>query len=174
VLCFKSEKDARRVHEVLRKRFEKYGLTLHPDKTKLVHFQGNSGGPKAEETGFKFLGFHYYMGTSRQGRPVPKVKTDAVRQAKSLKAIWEHCRDHRHEPLAKQHAALKAKVQGHVNHYAVSDNSLSLQSYLREVERHWLYWLNRRGAPNPLSWSAFRKMKSRWPWVTIRILHRLY
>jgi RNA-directed DNA polymerase len=169
VLCFATEQDARRVYTVLGKRFAKYGLTLHPEKTKLVHFQGSGGGPKdGEETGFRF------MGTSRQGRPVAKVKTDGKKQAKKLAALWEHIRRHRHEPLAQQHAELKAKAQGYINSYAVSDNARNLFYYLRKVEQAWHYWLNRRGAPNALSWEAFRKMLNRWPWVRIRILHKLY
>jgi group II intron reverse transcriptase/maturase len=174
VLCFQNEEDARRVYAVLGKRFEKYGLTLHPDKTKLVHFQRSSGGPKEEETGFKFLGFTFYMGTSRNGYPVAKVKTDGKRQAKALRTVWEHCRATRHQPVEGQHRDLKAKAQGYVNHNAVSDNTRSLQNYLREVEQIWRYWLNRRGAPNPLSWKAFHRIKQRWPWVEIRILHKLY
>ena len=138
VLCFRKEADARRVYAVLSKRFEKYGLTLHPEKTKLIHFQRSSrksgrveeSDQEQEEGGFKFLGFHFYMGKSRQGRPAPKVKTDGKRLQKSLKGLWEHCQSQRHKPIAEQRAALKAKVQGHINHYAVSDNRRSLTAYL--------------------------------------------
>lgn len=174
VLCFKEEGDARRVYAVLSKRFEKYGLTLHPEKTKLVHFQRSPGGPGGEETGFKFLGFHFYMGTSKNGNPVPKEKTDGTRLRRSLKAVWEHCRKERHKPLAEQHASLKAKVQGHINHYAVSNNMRSLQNYCRQAEEAWIYWLNRRGAPKPLDWEKFRAILHRWSWVQIRILHKLF
>ena len=174
VLCFKKETDARRVYAVLEKRFAKYGLTLHPEKTKLVHFQRSSGGPGGEETGFKFLGFHFYMGQSRQGRPVPKEKTDRTRQRKALKEVWEHCRKQKHQPLSEQHAALKAKAQGYINHYAISNNTRSLQHYLREVERIWRHWLNRRGAPKPLNWEQIAAIVKRWPWVQISIRHQFF
>ena len=174
VLCFKKETDARRVYAVLEKRFAKYGLTLHPEKTKLVHFQRSSGGHGGEETGFKFLGFHFYMGQSRQGRPVPKEKTDRTRQRKALKEVWEHCRKQKHQPLSEQHAALKAKAQGYINHYAISNNTRSLQHYLREVERIWRHWLNRRGAPKPLNWEQFAAIVKRWPWVQISIRHQFF
>jgi group II intron reverse transcriptase/maturase len=174
VICFKQETDARRVYKVLHKRFEKYGLKLHPEKTKLVHFQSSSGGPGGEETSFKFLGFHFYMGKSRQGHPVPKEKTDATRQKKSLKAIWEYCQKQRHKPLAQQQAALRAKVQGYINHYAISNNLPSLEAYVRAVKQAWLYWLNRRGSPKLMHWEEFEAMVKRWRWVELRVVHKFF
>jgi group II intron reverse transcriptase/maturase len=174
VLCFRAEKDARRVYRVISQRFAKHGLTLHPGKTKLLHFQRKGAQPGGEDTSFKFLGFHFYMGQSRQGHPMPKMKTASDRLSKAIRAIKEHCRTQRHKPLAEQHATLKQKVQGHLNHYGVSHNMPSLQAYLRKVEQVWHYWLNRRGAPSRLKWGEYVALLTRWPWVKVRITHKLF
>jgi group II intron reverse transcriptase/maturase len=177
VLCFKREADARRVYRVLSKRFEKNGLRLHPEKTKLVHFQWSEGGPGKggkEDSNFKFLGFHFYMGKSRQGRQVPKVKTDGTRLAKSIKAVKDYCSKQRHQSLDEQQASLRQKAQGHINHYGISHNMPSLQAFVRGLERAWHNWLNRRGSPGRVTWREFRAAVASRPWVRLRITHKLF
>lgn len=177
VLCFEREADARQVYRVLSKRFEKYGLKLHPEKTKLVHFQWSEGGPEGgskKDQNFKFLGFHFYMGRSRQGRHVPKVKTEGSRLAKSLQAVKDYCRKNRHKPMREQQADLRQKASGHVNHYGVSHNMPSLQEYLRALERTWHRWLNRRGSPRRYTWREFKNAVASQPWVRLCIRYKLF
>jgi hypothetical protein len=92
------ESDARRVMEVLPKRFERYGLTVHPEKTKLVKFgkppKKEQSGPKNET--FDFLGFTHYWAKSRRGYWVIKRKTARKRQRRSIKALWQWCKEKPH------------------------------------------------------------------------------
>ena len=119
VLGFASEEDARRVLEVLPKRFARYGLTLHPTKTRLVAFSGRTARPQPDDRDedppgtFTFLGFTHYWGRSRHGAAVVKRKTAASRLSRGLRAIRQWCAQHRHEPVGEQHRQLTRKLQGH-------------------------------------------------------------
>ena len=112
LLCFRNEADARRMLEVLPKRFGRYGLTLHPEKTKLVDFRPPLQRPEGKAQSYSFLGFTIYWGESRRGREIVKLKTERQRYARGLKAIYEECRRQRHEPMEQQQVRLKAKLQG--------------------------------------------------------------
>lgn len=120
---------------MLPKRFERFGLTLHSDKTRLARFgpprSPDDPGPKS----FDFLGFTHYWGKSRKGNWVVKRKTAGSRFTRSLKRIAEYCRRNRHEPFAKQHAALERKLQGHYGYNGITGNSLSLGRFRNEVGR---------------------------------------
>src|SRR5208337_2258947 len=102
VMGFSHESDALRVMEVLPKRFGKYGLTLHPDKTRLIAFgppgDDQDDGPGKPGT-FDFLGFTHYWGRSRHGRWIVKRKTAASRLKRALQRVGEWCRRHRDAPL---------------------------------------------------------------------------
>jgi group II intron reverse transcriptase/maturase len=110
---FSCEEDARRVLEVLPKRFEKYGLTIHPEKTRLVPFERPSDRPKRSGTSqrvpagtFDLLGFTHYWGRSRRGYWVVKRKTSRTRIRRGLLALALWCRKNRHRALADQHKTL--------------------------------------------------------------------
>ena len=112
VIGFTDEQDARRVMEVLPKRFGKYGLKVHPEKTRLLRFSkptdrndGDAGQPER----FDLLGFTHYWGRGRKGNPVVKRKTSSKRMSRALKAINEWCRNHRHQPIAQQQNTLSQK-----------------------------------------------------------------
>jgi group II intron reverse transcriptase/maturase len=157
VMGFDNERDARRVLETLHKRFAKYGLKIHPDKTRLVRFERpNDKGPKPET--FNFLGFTHYWGRTRRGGYAVKRKTMSTRLTRSLKKIYEWCSEHRHDPLREQYAALCVKVRGHYNYYGIIGNYRSLSSFKHEVERIWHKWLNRRDRGRSLEWDRFRKL----------------
>jgi RNA-directed DNA polymerase len=120
VMGFASEEDARRVLDVLPKRFGNYGLTLHPDKTRLVSFQSPSrrtprpGSSQERKPGsFDLLGFTHYWGRSRKGFWVVKRKTAQGRLSRALRTMAPWCRRNRHQPLSVQHHTLKQKLLGH-------------------------------------------------------------
>ncbi len=117
VMVFATESDARRVMEVLAKRFAKYGLTLHPEKTRLIEYgrtQGpRNGGGGGKPPTFDFLGFTHYWGKSRKGTLVVKRKTARRRFARSLKRVAQWCKRHRHKPIADQQRYLSAVLLGH-------------------------------------------------------------
>ncbi len=127
VLIFANEADARRVLDVLPKRFGRFGLRLHPRKTQLVY----SGPPRAGLTSasFDLLGFTHYWATSRRGRWVLKRKTAKDRLARALRGIKQWCRVHRHEPLEEQHRVLRRKLRGHYAYYGISGNYRALATF---------------------------------------------
>ena len=166
VLGFTREDDARRVLEVLPKRFGKYGLTIHPDKTRLVRFR-----PEAKARGtrttdephtFDFLGFTHYWGKSRKGRPVVKRKTASNRLTRAITTIADWCRRHRHQPLREQHHRLKQKLQGHYNYYGITGNSESLSKYYHNATHAWKKWLSRRNRERRWNWARHRCMMKRY------------
>ena len=132
VIGFTREDDARRVMEMLPKRFGKYGLTIHPDKTRLVLFRRPSyasspkGGPQGDRPGtFDLLGFTHYWSRSRKGNWVVKRKTSASRFTRAVRTIAQWCRLHRHRPIAEQYGILSQKLRGHFAYYGITGNSVA-------------------------------------------------
>jgi group II intron reverse transcriptase/maturase len=164
VLGFEREDDARRVLEVLPKRFGRYGLTLHADKTRLVPFRpprgpDDPGGPGS----FDFLGFTHFWAKSRKGRQVVKRRTSSSRFTRALKRIAEYCRLSRHDALAEQHKALSQKLKGHYGYFGITGNSRCLGRFRWEVQRLWYKWLRRRGQRHPLTWERFNALLRAFP-----------
>ena len=177
VIVLASEEDARRVMEVLGKRFARYGLTLHPAKTRMVNFRrpNRTKGPSEPPAGsFDMLGFTWFWGTSRQGKPVVMRKTSSSRFRRALGRIADWCRQHRHEPVAAQHLDLCRKLQGHYAYFGITGNARALSRFLHEVERVWRYWLNRRSARAKMVWERFRRLLQHYPLPPIRIVHSVY
>lgn len=165
VIVFQREADARRVLEVLPKRFAKYGLTLHPDKTRLINFRrppfrdDSRRGPGT----FDVLGFTHYWGRSRHGNWVVKRKTAASRFRRALSAISEWCRRRRHRPVGEQWSLLRAKLRGHYAYYGITGNYRSLERFLYQVRRTWRFWLNRRSHRARVWWDKFARLEQRYP-----------
>jgi RNA-directed DNA polymerase len=177
VIGFTDETDARRVLEVVSKRFAKYGLAIHPEKTRLVPFgKPHEPGRRLEnmkpET-FDFLGFTHYWAKSRRGQWVIKRKTASSRLSRSLQAISVWCRIHRHQLLAEQHAALTLKLRGHYQYYGITGNSAALGTFARAVTHCWFKWLRRRHRTRP-SWAWFQRLLARFPLPSPRAIHSLY
>jgi hypothetical protein len=145
VIGFTENEDARRVMDVLPKRFGKYGLTIHPDKTRLVPFRKPSGVRKGPDSGgpgtFDFLGFTHFWARSRKGTWILKRKTAASRFTRAVRTIAQWCRVHRHDPVGEQHAVLCQKLRGH---YGITGNSPALSRFQYAVLRLWRKWLLRR------------------------------
>jgi hypothetical protein len=162
VLGFSSEEDARRVLAVLGKRFAKYGLTLHPDKTRLVRFRAPKRGnnQRWDDDGlgtFDFLGFTHYWGRTQRGLWCIKRKTASNRFGRALRRIYEWCRRFRHEPLGVQHERLSRKLHGHYGYYGITGNSSALARFRHEVCRVWHKWLSRR-SQRPMIWARFTEL----------------
>jgi group II intron reverse transcriptase/maturase len=166
VIGFTDEQDARRVMEVLPKRFAKYGLTIHSEKTRLVPFHRPRGGQTPPRSGrpgtFDFLGFTHYWARSRRGYWVIKQRTASSRLTRAVQAISEWCRRNRHRPLAEQHRVLCQKLRGHFNYYGITGNSIRLARFRHEVTGLWCKWLRRRN-DKPPPWSWFERLLRRYP-----------
>jgi len=122
---------------VLPKRFGRYGLTIHPDKTRLVPFRkprGERKGPDGKRPGtFDFLGFTHFWARSRKGNWCLKRKTAASRFTRAVRMIDQWCRSHRHDPITEQHAVLCQKLRGHAGYYGITGNSPALARFYHEV-----------------------------------------
>ena len=170
VLGFAREDDARRVQEVLPKRFGKYGLALHPEKTRLVPFRrppwrpAPKGQPPADGPGtFDLLGFTHYWSRSRKGNWVVKRKTAASRFTRAVRTIAHWCRLHRHRPIAEQHQTLCQKLRGHYAYYGITGNSIALGRFRQRLQRIWRYWLTRRSQKAKMTWARFGRLLKRYP-----------
>jgi len=179
VLVFARKEDAERVMEVLPKRFGKYGLAIHPEKTRLIWFgkpmkrcEGTREPPRWEK--LNFLGFTHYWGRSRKGMWVVKRKTESGRFTRTLKRVTEWCRRNRHRPLAEQQRVLAQKLNGHYAYYGITGNSRCLGSFLYQVTRIWRKWLMRRSRGQYISWERFLKLLQRYPLPAARVVHSCY
>jgi RNA-directed DNA polymerase len=174
LLCFQYREDAERVLAVLSKRFAKYGLTLHPEKTRLLAF-GRSALPSHAEAPkpatFDFLGFTHVCARSRRGRFTIHVRTMRTRLRRSAKAVAQWCQQHRHDPVEDQAAALNAKLRGHYQYYGRPTNFRSLWKFYRLVQRLWHKWLTRRTRGKTLPWCDFVHLLKLNPLVRPRICH---
>jgi len=177
VLGFERESDARRMMEVLPKRFAKFGLRLHPGKTRIVRFNRppRDGDMRtAHGDSFDFLGFTHYWGKSRRGRWVVQRKTAPGRFTRALKAVREWCRANRHLPVAAQHGVLCQKLRGHFSYYGMTGNYRALSHFHFEVRRIWRKWLSRRSQRGVISWERFCCLLERYPLPTPRVVHSIY
>jgi len=171
VLVFSHRVDAERVYAVLPKRFERFGLTLHPDKTRLVDFCS----PKWRKTGtpevFSFLGFTFYWGRSRRNFWIVKVKTAKDRLSRAIKRAGQWCRGNRHKKVQDQHRALCSKLIGYYGYFGVTHNSRSLHVFYYAVLRAWQKWLNRRSQKTSMTFARFNQLLQRYPLPRPRIVH---
>jgi group II intron reverse transcriptase/maturase len=178
VLGFERKEDAERVFAVLAKRFEKYALTLHPQKTRLIalYRPGSNDPPRSgpgEPRSFDFLGFTLYWGRSRKGHWVVRRKTAKGRLSRALRVVEAWCRRHRHTPVRWQHAQLSSKLRGHYAYYGMTGNGRSMSSFRHHVERIWRKWLRRRSNAK-LPWARFSASLQRDPLPPVRVVHSVY
>lgn len=179
VLGFEYEEDARRVMEVLPKRFARYGLTIHPEKTRVVRFQRPDRGnledherPKRET--FNFLGFTHSWKRSRKGTWVMARTTERGRFARALKKVSDWCRRYRHAPIEEQQAQLQRKLTGHYSYYGITGNYNMLANFRLQVIRVWKKWLSRRSNNGWVSWEKLRLLLERFPLARARVVHSIY
>ncbi|MFQ5382439.1 MAG: group II intron reverse transcriptase/maturase [Dehalococcoidia bacterium] len=170
-VLFENEDDARRVLAVLPKRFGKYGLRLHPDKTRLVEFRRPGDKQDSRPGTFDFLGFTHYWGRSRKGNRVVKRRTARSRFTRALRRIHRWCRRNMHEPVKQQHAALVRQLRGHDAYYGITANYPALAALRPRVERIWRQWLSRRSQHGRLSWEKMRRLLKVFPLPKPRVVH---
>jgi group II intron reverse transcriptase/maturase len=176
VILFQLQADAERVMTVLPKRFGKYGLALHPDKTRIVRFER----PRVTKDGkpchggsrtFDFLGFSHYWGRSRKGNPIVQRQTAKNRLARAIQRVTSWCKTFRHEPVAMQHRALNSKLRGHYSYYGITGNARSLGKMWFATRRVWRYWLDKRGGKRRMKWDRYASLLKRHPLASPRIVH---
>ena len=171
VVACELREDAERIMEVLPKRFGKYGLSLHPDKTKMVDFRRPPLHASKGQGSFDFLGFTHYWGKSRKGNWVVKRKTAKDRFNRSVSAINKTCREKRHDKVGTQHRELVAKMRGHFSYYGITGNIGALSRFYLAVCYAWQKWLNRRSSGRHMPWERFMRLLMRYPLPRPRIVH---
>jgi group II intron reverse transcriptase/maturase len=164
VLLFAHEQDARKVMAVLPKRFGRFGLTLHPEKTRLVEFRRPDRGASPQGPGtFDLLGFTHFWSKSRKGKWVVKQRTAKDRFRRALERVVDWCRRHRHDEIQKQHKALVRKLLGHFEYFGITGNSGALGRFRHEVTRAWRKWLDRRSQRARMTWQRMAWLLKRYP-----------
>jgi hypothetical protein len=163
---FTHEEDARRVMAVLPKRFGKYGLAIHPDKTRFVPFRRPPHNPPPD-------GAVARPGTStcwasRTSGPVPgrrlggEAEDVLARFTRAVRKITVWCKAHRHRPLAEQPATLSQKLRGHYAYYGITGNKVSLWRFYEAVQHVWRKWQMRRKQGGRRPWSWFNRLHRRY------------
>jgi group II intron reverse transcriptase/maturase len=172
IIGFELESDAKRVMAVLPKRFGRYGLELHPEKTALIRF----GKPpsKATDSGengtFDFLGFTFFWGKGLKGYWVIKKKTARKRLSRFLKMTWNWCKENRHESIGLQHRILGAKLRGFYQYFGVRGNYKALEVAYEYALKAWRRWLSRRDQRGVV---LFEYLQESFPLPAPRIVHNI-
>jgi group II intron reverse transcriptase/maturase len=181
VIVFTSERDALRVLETLPKRVGRYGLSLHPDKTRLIDFRrppfpkrGYRDRKWPRPGTFDLLGFTHAWGISRRGIWAVQRKTARDRFSRALKAINLWCRYHRHKPVAWQHEKLVRKLRGHCAYYGITGNGQRLWLFRNHLLRTWRSWLSRRSQRSRLTWDTFNQLLARHPMPAAIVVRSVY
>ncbi len=174
VMLFDSEEDARSMLAALRTRFEEHGLTLHPEKTRLLEFRRPSKwDDEKPKVSFAFLGFTHVWGRVRTGGWIVMRLTDRTRFTRSLARITQWCRANRHRPLREQQRKLSQKLSGHFNYFGVTGNFDRLRRFRQAVLCIWRKWLGRRNQRH-LSWRRFTRLLARFPLPRAEVRRSIY
>lgn len=176
VIGFCDYRDAQRVMDVVPKRFGRFGLTVHPDKTQLIPFRPPSAVGDREKcpVTFNLLGLAHYWARSQRGYWVVKQKTASDRFSRAVHRIDEWCRDHRHWSLGEQQQKLNEKLRGHYAYYGITGNSAALSRFLYEVKAIWRKWLYRRNRIRSMTWEMFQRHLQRYPLAPVRTSRSIF
>ena len=178
VVVFSHREDARRLLRVLPKRFGKYGLELHPEKTRLVRFRRPPKGAasprgtrnKIGRETFDFLGFTHHWDKSVKGNWVIKQRTSSARISRTTRKANQWCREHRHRPVWWQHRQLLRALQGHYAYFGITGNIEAVKRVKRAVVVLWWKWLNRRSQRKGMPWPRMLRLLERYPLPWPRVM----
>jgi RNA-directed DNA polymerase len=168
IMGFQLESDAKRIMEVLPKRFNRFKLELHPEKTKLIPFGKPYGKPEGT---FDFLGFTFYWGKSLKGNWVIKKQTARKRRNRFMRMLWRWCRANMHDPLKEQHDTLSSKLRGYYQYFGVRSNYKALEVVYEYAIKAWRRWLGRRHRDGYISCEKCEKILTTFPLPRPRIVH---
>lgn len=175
VIACRVESDANRIKEALGNRLAKYGLTMNEDKTKLVAFSRRRYAQGIKQGAFDFLGFTFYIGRSRKGRPLVKLKTSGKRMRSKLKKVNHWAREMRNRyELREFWKRYAAAVRGHIQYYGVSHNTKAVSKFVNESKRIVFKWLNRRSQKQSFNWEQFNLLIKQYGLPPVVIKHRLF
>ncbi len=172
IMGFQLESDAKRIMEVLPKRFTRFKLELHPEKTRLIPFGKPPRSGKPKET-FDFLGFNFHWGKSLKGNWVIKKQTARKRRKRFMRMLWSWCKENRHDPLRIQHEIICSKLRGYYQYFGVRGNYKVLEVVYEFAEKAWRHWLGRRHRDGYISCEKFNRILKTFPLPLPRIVHNI-
>src|SRR6266704_1962693 len=167
VVGFQHLGDAKRFLSDLRKRFAKFSLELHPDKTRLIEFgrfaaKNRRGRGLAKPETFDFLGFTHVCGKTRDGRFWLRRITIKKRMRAKLNQVKAELRRRRHWPIPEQGRWLASVLRGHFNYYAVPGNIDLITAFRDQIRWHWIQTLRRRSQRHRMTWERYRRIEKKW------------
>lgn len=175
VICCRYEQGATWIKEALAERLAEFNLTLNKDKTKLVKFSKRKYSRGIKQDAFNFLGFAFYLGKSRRGNPLPKLKTIGTRMRSKLKKVSEWARKSKNEaPLKDIWKTFCAKLRGHIRYYGVSFNYKAIIVFRNQCIRIMFKWINRRSQRKSFDWDRFSLFMKKFPPPKAEIIHHLF
>ena len=159
VCSFQYKRDAEKFFRSLPKRLNKFGLTVAPEKTRIIPF---SRYQPDGLTCFDFLGFKFRWVLNRKDQPVIRRRTSSKKFRSSIMNLNQWCKEHRNDRLKKFFRSANSKLRGHYNYYGVRGNSESITRFHRIAERTMFKWLNRRSQRRSFNWTQFRLTLDRY------------
>ena len=172
IMGFQWESDAKRVMGVLPKRFSRFKLDLHPEKTRMISFSRPARGAKPKGT-FDFLGFTFYWGCNLKGYWVIKKQTARKRRNRFMRMLWHWCKENRHDPLKEQHITLRSKLRGFYQYFGVISNFKALEVVYIYAQSAWRHWLGSRHRNGYISHEQFGEILKTFPLPRPRIVHSI-
>lgn len=179
VVCCESERDAKEFLKALKERFDKFGLALSTEKTKIIKFGRNSWQrgkrTKGKLATFNFLGFTHYCATSRRGKFIMGHKTSKENLNRKLKETKEWIKSVRNlVELKSWWRLLKVKLTGHYSYFGMSGNMRCLRQFYNQVVSAAFKWINRRSQRKSMTWEMFNQYLLWNPLPMPRIFHQPY
>ena len=167
IVGFEYREDAEEFLDELRERFAKFGLELHPGKTRLIEFGRFAAGRRrapglGKPETFDFLGFTHICAKSRNGRFWIRRITIAKRMRAKLKEVKDQLRQRMHQPIPEQGRWLASVLRGHMAYYAVPGNRQAVTAFRDQMTRHWLKALRRRSQKTRIDLTRMHRISARW------------
>jgi RNA-directed DNA polymerase len=177
VFCFQYRSDGENFLAEMRRNLSRFGLELHPEKTRLIEFGSFAASTRAKrnekkpET-FDFLGFTHICSTTRKGKFCVLRKTKSKKMRAKLKEMHIELRKRMHDPIPEVGKWLRSVLTGHYNYYGVPRNTPALYSFHKEVIRLWMLVLKNRSQKNRVTWKRMGRLIALWlPRPTIKHLY---
>lgn len=174
VICCRYKEETKKIRTALTKRLEKYNLKLNEEKTKLVRFSKKGLRQGIKQEAFNFLGFTFYLGKSRKGKVIPKVKSCSKRISTKLTRVKDWCKDIKsNNKLPTIWQSFCSKLRGHIQYYGVSFNYKAVSIFVYQAVRILFKWLNRRSQRKSFTWEKFKLFIERNPLPKVKIYHQI-
>lgn len=174
-IIYSYKRNAENIMQKLKKRLDRFSLVMNEEKSRISDFSKGYAAKDHRQETFNFLGFTFYIGKSRKGKMLVKIKTDRKRFTDKIKQMTTWCKFNRNKYRLKQlWKMFLAKIRGHVQYYGVSHNYENLENFVYLSERIFFKWINRRSQKKSFNWEKFNLFKEQNPLPIPKIVHRLF